>query len=64
MTGGANSIHIQLRTELEDYILSQYFGKSQLLLDAVRDRIDDEGLLYRQPYIESSPAYVSERNGI
>ena len=64
MTGGANSVHIQLRTELENYILSQYFGKSQILLDAVRDRIDDEGLLYRQPYIESSPAYVSERNGI
>ena len=64
MTGGANSVHIQLRTELENYILSQYFGKSQILLEAVRNRIDDEGLLYRQPYIESSPAYVSENNGI
>ena len=51
MTGGANSVHIQLRTELENYILSQYFGKSQILLEAVRNRIDDEGLLYRQPYI-------------
>ena len=64
MHGGANSVHIQLRSELENYILSQYFGKSPLLLDAVRKRIDDEGLLYQQPYIESSPAYVCERNGI
>ena len=64
MRGGANSVHIQLRSELENYILSQYFGKSQILLDAVRNRIDEEGLLYQQPYIESSPAYVSELNGI
>ena len=26
----------------------------------MRDRIDEEGLLYQQPYIDSSPAYVSE----
>ena len=28
MPNGANSVHKQLRTELEDYIKSQYFGKS------------------------------------
>ena len=27
MPDGANSVHKQLRTELEDYIKSQYFGK-------------------------------------
>lgn len=31
MPNGANSVHKQLRTELEDYIKSQYFGKSPLL---------------------------------
>ena len=35
MSNGANSVHIQLRTELEDYIKSQYFGKSPLLLSAI-----------------------------
>lgn len=31
MQNGANSVHKLLRTELEDYIKSQYFGKSPLL---------------------------------
>ncbi len=64
MPNGANSVHKQLRTELENYIKSQYFGKSPLLLSALSDRIDDEGLLYQKPFIESSPAYVNVQNGI
>lgn len=61
---GANSVHKQLRTGLEDYIKSQYFGKSPLLLTALNQHIDDEGLLYQKPFIESSPAYVTVPNGI
>lgn len=64
MPNGANYIHKQLRTELEDYIKSQYFGKSPLLLSALNNHIDDEGLLYQKPFIESSPAYVTVQNGI
>ncbi len=64
MPNGANYVHKQLRTELEDYIKSQYFGKSPLLLSALSNRIDDEGLLYQKPFIESSPAYVTIQNGI
>mgnify|MGYP004652732975 CR=1 FL=1 len=64
MPNGANYVHKQLRTELEDYIKSQYFGKSPLLLSALSDHIDDEGLLYQRPFIESSPAYVTVQNGI
>lgn len=64
MPNGANYVHKRLRTELEDYIKSQYFGKSPILLSALSTRIDDEGLLYRKPFIESSPAYVTVPNGI
>jgi len=64
MANGANSIHLQLRTELEDYIKSQYFGKSPLLLEAIGEILDKEGLLYQKPYIESSPAYKTDPNGI
>ena len=46
MSNGANSIHKQLRTELEDYIKTQYFGKSPLLLSAIEKQLDNEGLLY------------------
>ena len=64
MSNGANSVHKQLRSELENYIKSQYFGKSPILLSAVSSRLDDEELLYQKPYIESSPAYKSQPNGI
>ena len=64
MPNGANFVHKQLRTELEDYIKSQYFGKSPILLSALNNRIDDEGMLYQKPFIESSPAYVTVQNGI
>lgn len=64
METGASSIHKQLRINLEDYIKSQYFGKTPLLLSALEEHIDDEGLLYKKPFIESSPAYVSVENGI
>lgn len=64
MPNGANFVHLQLRTELENYIKSQYFGKSPILLSALNDHIDDEGLLYQKPFIESSPAYVTVPNGI
>ena len=49
---------------MEDYIKSQYFGKSPILLSALSNHIDDEGLLYQKPFIESSPAYVTVPNGI
>ena len=64
MSNGANSIQYKLRTELEDYIRSQYFGKSPVLLEAVGTMLDQEGLLYQKPYIESSPAYKTKFNGI
>ena len=64
MSEGANYIHKQLRTELENYIKAQYFGKSPLLLEAIGPRLDKEGLLYQKPYIESSPAYETKEAGI
>ena len=64
MSNGANSIHIRLRTELENYIRSQYFGKTPILLSAIDAHIDEEGLLYQKPFIESSSAYKSIPDGI
>lgn len=64
MANGANSVHRQLRFELEDYIRSQYFGKTPLLLSAFNSKMDEEGLLYQKPYIESSPAYKSVPDGL
>lgn len=62
MLNGANLIHKKLRYGIEDYIKAQYFGKNNELLTAIEEHLDDEGLLYKKPYIESSQAYevVSE----
>lgn len=64
MPNGANSIHKILRTDLEDYIKSQYFEKSPVLLSAISDQLDEEGLLYQKPFIESSPAYKTYPDGV
>ena len=64
MSSGANSIQKQLKTELEDYICAQYFGKTPLLLEAINPLLDQEGALCQKPYIESSPAYKSIEHGI
>ena len=64
MPNGANYVHKQLRIQLEDYIKSQYLGKSPIILSAISNHLDDEGLLYQKPFIESSPAYVTVPNGI
>lgn len=64
MANGANFIHKQLRNELGNYIKTQYFSKSPILLSALSDIIDKEGVLYQKPFIESSPAYVSVKNGL
>lgn len=64
MTNGANGVHLQLREALENYIKSQYFGKSPVLLSATQDKLNQEGVLYQKPYVESSPAYKSKQDGI
>lgn len=64
MANGANGIHLQLRKALEDYIRSQYFGRSPILLSALQGKLDQEGVLYQKPYVESSPAYRNAPDGI
>lgn len=61
---GASKVHKVLRQELEDYIRSQYFGKTSLLRAALNEKMDQERVFYRVPYVESSPAYKSVPNGI
>lgn len=64
MTNGANSVHEELKRELLQYIKTQYLSKSDILLDTVGPRLNEEGILFQKPYIESSPAYKSVPNGL
>ncbi len=58
-----NTIQKILLTELENYIKTQYFGKTPLLLSALSKRLQKKDLLYKEPYIESSPAYKTVPKG-
>ena len=60
----ANVVHNKLRTALKDYIRSQFFGKSPILLSMLEKELDAPEILYQKPYIESSPAYAARKNGI
>ena len=60
---GASAVHRLMREELQNYIGSQYFGKTPLLFDAVKGELRNEGVLFREPYIESTPAYKRVANG-
>ena len=57
-------IHERLQEELSNYIKSQYFGRIPLLLNAVQDKLNKEGEIYKEPYIESSTSYKIKENGI
>ena len=59
----ANTIQKTLLTELTNYLKTQYFGKSPLLLSALSERLQEENLLYKEPYIESSAAYKTVPDG-
>ena len=41
---GAYAVHKKIRNELEEYIKSQYFGKTPILLNEVGSQIDKEGI--------------------
>jgi len=61
---GVRSTHEALKSKLIDYIKSQYLGDNKLLLDVCKSKIEQEGVLYQEPFIEANPAYEVVENGI
>ena len=64
MTYGADEVQKKLRQELEHYLITQYLAKTSVLVEALKGRLDDEGILYQAPYIEAAPAYETVPDGI
>lgn len=58
------TIHTKLRTELSNYIKSQYLGKSNLLLSALKDRLDEREVLWQTPFVELPAAYKTADGGL
>lgn len=49
---------------LLDMARAQYLRRTPILLEALEKQLDEEGVLFREPYIESSPAYATVPNGL
>lgn len=47
----------RLNSKLYDYIMTQYFGENDLLLNAVGPMLSQSGVLYQEPYIECAVGY-------
>lgn len=58
------NIHSALKTKLIDYIRAQYLGENQLLLNACKDTLEKQEVLFQKPYIEANPAYKIIEDGI
>lgn len=58
------SIHTKLRQELSTYLKTQYIGKNNLLLTALSDRLDEQGVLWQAPFIELPAAYELAPQGL
>lgn len=63
MSEGILGFHEILKGALKDYIFT-YLRRSPVLLDALKGRLDDEGVLFREPYVESSAEYEKVLDGI
>ena len=61
---GIHETHQALKNRFIDYLKSQYLGPNTLLQNACKDIFEKPGMLYQEPYIEASPAYVIENNGL
>lgn len=61
---GIEKTHRNLYSRLYEYISSQYFGSNTLLQEIVLPKLREEGILYREPYIEANNAYETIKDGI
>ncbi len=64
MSKGILDVHASLKDALKNYIVTQYLRRSPVLLESLKGRFDEEGVLFREPYIESSAEYEKVQEGI
>ena len=64
MAKGAHAVHAALLERLQDYLVSQYLGRSTVLLRSLKDKLGSRGGIFQVPFVESSQAYVESSSGI
>lgn len=56
--------HEALKHRLIEYIETAYLGKNDELRDLCKKELEEQGVLWKEPYIEANPAYKTIENGI
>lgn len=56
--------HEALKQRLIEYIETAYFGKNDELRDLCKEELEKQGVMWKEPYIEANPAYLSVQDGI
>ena len=56
--------HEALKQRLIDYVETAYFGKNDELRELCRTELETQGVMWKEPYIEANPAYMSLCDGI
>ena len=59
-----SSTHTKFRQELATYLKTQYFGRNNLLLSALSDKLDEKGVLWQTPYVELPASYEISSQGL
>jgi len=60
---GVREVHNRLKERLINYIKAQYFAENDLLLEATKELLNKEGVLFQEPYIEISKSYEIVEEG-
>ncbi|WP_352404957.1 DEAD/DEAH box helicase [Sporanaerobacter acetigenes] len=60
---GIRQTHDKLKGRLANYIKAQYFAENELLLEATKDLLTREGVLFQEPYIEATKSYKIVSDG-
>lgn len=61
---GVKSTYDSIKNRLLDYINTAYLGKNDALRAACEGKLQEQGVLYQEPYIEANPAYLVIENGL
>lgn len=56
--------HEALKNRLIEYVETAYFGKNDELRELCRSELEDQGIMWKEPYIEANPAYKTALDGI
>ncbi|MGB5824479.1 MAG: DEAD/DEAH box helicase [Proteocatella sp.] len=59
---GIRKTHEKLKNRLANYIKAQYFAENDLLLEATKSMLSQEGILFQEPFIEATQNYKIQKN--